>query len=106
MNYSIEDSSAFIKLDGELDHHTLRGIIGGMYDIIDTYLPKTLVIDMGGIRFMDSSGLALVIGGSRRMKELGGKLVIRDVPPQPLKVLSAVGVSRFAVIENTGRLAR
>jgi anti-anti-sigma factor len=59
---------------------------------------------MSGVRFMVSSGLALVIGGNRKMSELDGKVVLRDVPPQPMKVFSAAGINRYVTIENTGRV--
>ena len=63
MRYRIDDSTAVLEVAGELDHHTLRDISLSVTHIIETYLPKTLILDMSGVRFMDSSGLALVIGG-------------------------------------------
>ena len=42
--------------------------------------------------------------GSRKMSELNGRVIIRNVPPQPMKVLGAAGISRFVTIENTGKV--
>lgn len=104
MDYRIDETTATVEIGGELDHHSLRETSMAVNRIIDTYLPKTLVLDMGGVRFMDSSGLALVIGGSRKMSELNGRVIIRNVPPQPMKVLNAAGISRFVTVEHTGKV--
>ena len=104
MDYRIDENTATILIGGELDHHSLREISLSVNRVIDTYLPKTLILDMRDVRFMDSSGLALVIGGSRKMSELNGRVIIRNVPPQPMKVLGAAGISRFVTVENTGKV--
>jgi len=103
LEYRVEDAQALIWIGGEVDHHTLRCISQSVSRIIDTYLPKTLILDMGNVRFMDSSGLALVIGSSRKLGELAGRVVLRNVPPQPMKVFQAAGIARFVTIETTGK---
>lgn len=104
MHYRIDETTATMEIDGELDHHSLREAAGSIGRVIDAYLPKTLVLDMKRVRFMDSSGIALVIGANRKMAELNGRVIIRNVPPQPMKVLSAAGITRFVAIETTGKL--
>ena len=49
---------------------------------------------------MDSSGIAIVISALRKMRELSGRLVLRDVPPQPMKVLRASGMEQIVEIEE------
>ena len=62
-----------IYLAGELDHHEARGAIRSIDELLDEYLPRDCVLDMSGLNFMDSSGIALIIRMSRRMKNLGGR---------------------------------
>lgn len=57
-----------IYLAGELDHHEARGAIRSIDELLDEYLPRDCVLDMSGLSFMDSSGIALIIRMSRRMK--------------------------------------
>lgn len=59
-----------IYLAGELDHHEARGAIRSIDELLDEYLPRDCVLDMSGLSFMDSSGIALIIRMSRRMKIL------------------------------------
>ena len=106
MNYRIEENTAAVEIEGELDHHSLRGISLELQRIIDTCLPKTLVLDLRNVRFMDSSGIALVIGCTRKMSELNGRVILRNVPAQPMKVFDAAGVTRLVAVETTGRLVQ
>ena len=49
---------------------------------------------------MDSRGIAIVIACVRRMRQLRGEVVLRSVPPQPMKVLKAAGIERIAKLEE------
>ena len=67
---------------------------------LDLYLPLFCVLDFRDVTFMDSSGIAVVISTLRRMKALGGKLQLQNLPPQPAKVLQAAGIERIAEIRE------
>ena len=49
-------------LDGEIDHHTASLIRMGIDDAILHKRPEELILDFGGVTFMDSSGIGLVMG--------------------------------------------
>lgn len=88
-----------LRLKGELDHHGARGLIQRAEQEIDTTLPLHLSIDMGGVTFMDSSGIAVVMRCRQRLRELGGTVTLCHVPPQPRKVFDASGISRMVAME-------
>ena len=87
-----------IYLAGELDHHEARGAIRSIDELLDEYLPRDCVLDMSGLSFMDSSGIALIIRMSRRMKNLGGRAWIENPAKQPLRVIDASGIDRLAPV--------
>lgn len=87
-----------IFLAGELDHHEARGAIRSVDELIDDYLPRDCVLDMSGLTFMDSSGIALIIRMSRRMKTLGGRAWIENPAKQPLRVIDASGIDRLVPV--------
>ena len=62
-----------VYLTGELDHHAARCAIHTIDELLDEYLPRDCALDMSGLSFMDSSGIAVIIRVSRRMKNLGGR---------------------------------
>ena len=87
-----------IYLAGELDHHEARGAIPSIDELLDEYLPRDCVLDMSGLSFMDSSGIALIIRMSRRMKNLGGRAWIENPAKQPLRVIDASGIDRLVPV--------
>ena len=88
-----------IQLSGEIDHHGARSMMGQLEDAIAARMPTQLTLDLSGVTFMDSSGIAVLLRAYRRMAELGGALTVANVPPQALKVLRAAGLERIIRFE-------
>ena len=62
-----------IRLSGELDHHSAKGLLRRLDQEIEKALPTQLTLDLSGVTFMDSSGIALLIRARQRMQELGAR---------------------------------
>lgn len=90
-----------LELKGELDHHGAKDVMLRLERELDMALPLQLVLDFGGVSFMDSSGLAVVLRAQRRMAALGGSVAVQRVPPQPRKVFDAAGISRLVAIRSS-----
>ena len=86
-------------LSGEVDHHGARAIMEELNRQIDLELPRELTIDLEGVTFMDSSGIAVLLRAYKRTAELGGALTVRNVPEQAGKVLRAAGLERLMKFE-------
>jgi stage II sporulation protein AA (anti-sigma F factor antagonist) len=56
-------------------------------------------MDLSGVSFMDSSGIAVVLRAHRRMAALGGSLIVTGVPAQARKVFDAAGVPRLVTMQ-------
>ncbi len=82
-------------LSGELDQHEARAAMRSLDELLDAYLPRDLVLDLGELHFMDSSGIALMIRLSRRMKTMGGRMWIENPAKQPKRVIDAAGIDRL-----------
>ena len=67
---------------------------------IDLYMPLCCILDFRDVRFMDSSGIAVVLHTLRRMNTLQGKLLLQNIPAQPYKVLRAAGIEKVAEIRE------
>lgn len=100
MNISTAFSSGrlTIFLSGELDHHDARCTLNTIDELLDEYLPRDCVLDMAGLSFMDSSGIAVIIRTSRRMKALGGRVWIENPAKQALRVIDASGIDRLVPV--------
>jgi stage II sporulation protein AA (anti-sigma F factor antagonist) len=88
-----------LALRGELDHHAALAARSMIRDTVEQDLPGKLVLDLSGLSFMDSSGIALLLRTHRRLTQLGGTLRVIKIPTQPRKVLDAAGVGRLISLE-------
>jgi stage II sporulation protein AA (anti-sigma F factor antagonist) len=89
-------------LVGDLDHHSAKPIRERIDAAIAEHRPTELVLDFGGITFMDSSGIGLVMGRYRLMEELGGKVVVDNAPTTIKKVMRLSGIDKLATINYGG----
>ena len=64
-----------------------------------------LIIDLSAIEHADASGLAVLVGGGRRARLLGGSLRLAAPSPEVARVLSATGINRHLDIFPTVRAA-
>ena len=87
------------ELSGELDHHGARAVMEELDRQIDLALPRELVLDLSGLTFTDSSGIAVLLRAYKRAAELGGAVTVRNVPEQAGKVLRAAGLERLMKFE-------
>ncbi|MGN8897741.1 anti-sigma factor antagonist [Flavonifractor sp. HCP28S3_F3] len=99
MNCRAEDRTLYAAIEGELDHHRAREILSELDRQIDQALPRRLTLDLGGVSFMDSSGLAVLLRARRRMEELNGTLRVTRVPQQAARVLRAAGLDKLIELE-------
>ncbi len=92
------DGRLTVSLGGELDHHGAKAAVDAISEALDRYLPRDLVLDLGELGFMDSSGIAVIVRSYKKVRGAGGRMYIEDTQPQPLKVLDASGIDRMIPI--------
>ena len=90
-----EDRNLRLAVSGEVDHHGARAIMQELDRQVDAGLPRRLTLDLSGVTFMDSSGIAVLLRAYKRTAELGGALTVRNVPEQAGKGLRAAGLERL-----------
>lgn len=92
--YDDEKSKLFLDLDEELDVsscRTLRSIIDGY---IMRYEPRELVMDLTNVKFMDSSGIGLLIGRYNLLKLLDSKMTIVNATKSIKRVLELSNIAK------------
>ena len=91
---------------GELDHHSAGEALLRAEEILEKQLPRDCVLDLSKLRFMDSSGVALILRLHRHLHDLGGRLRVENPAGQPLRVLDISGIDRLVRICTTGKERR
>ena len=92
---AFSDGRLTVSLTGELDQHEARSAMRGLDDLLEEYLPRDLVLDLSGLNFMDSSGIALMIRVHRRIRDMGGRMWIENPAKQPKRVIDTAGIDRL-----------
>ena len=98
LNAKSVDRKLLLELTGEVDHHGARDALRQLELAVDAALPSQLVLDLSGVTFMDSSGIALILRAQQRMQLLDGSVLVCNVPPQARRVLDAAGIGRLVTI--------
>ena len=55
-----KDRRLMAQLSGELDHHGAKAVMEELDRYIDEAMPRELILDLGGLTFTDSSGIAVL----------------------------------------------
>ena len=84
-----------IRLRGEIDHHSSARLRASLDKLIENKRPRRLILDFGNVTLMDSSGIGLVIGRYKTMKECGGELCVRNMCRQTDAVFRVSGIYKI-----------
>ena len=82
-------------ISGELDHHRAKEVMAELDRWIDEALPTQLTVDLAGLSFTDSSGIAVLLRAWRQVGQLGGTTRVVNVPAQAARVLKAAGLDKL-----------
>jgi stage II sporulation protein AA (anti-sigma F factor antagonist) len=92
-----------VRLSGELDHHTSDMVRMQMDEAIQRRQCEHIVLSLKHLQFMDSSGLGVILGRYKLIKQKGGKMAVCDVNPPVHRLLDMSGLFKIMpVYENEG----
>jgi anti-sigma B factor antagonist len=97
---SDEGDYRVLRPQGDLDVYTVGSLRDALGQMISDKTPK-VVVDLDGVPFMDSSGLGALMGGVRRMREIGGDLAVSCTREQHLKLFTITGFGEGVSIAPT-----
>ncbi len=80
-----------VPLTGELDHHTATALRKKL-DRLITATSRGIVLDFSDVTLMDSSGIGLIIGRYKKLREKGCALYVCNLNRQIDKVFSVSGL--------------
>ena len=96
----IDEKSVTAYISGEIDHHNAAGLRNEIDEAVENAYPEILVLDFGGVSFMDSSGIGLVMGRYKLMRNLSGKVIIQNAPKAIKKVMRMAGIEKLLSAEE------
>jgi anti-anti-sigma factor len=61
-----------------------------------------VVLDLGGLAFIDSSGLSVLVANHKRLSDAGCVLVVEGPPPAALRLFEISGLDQLLTIRSDG----
>lgn len=84
-------------IEGDIDHHTAKEIRETIDEYIEKYSPLFLKLDFSEVRFMDSSGIGLIMGRYKLMTSLRGKLKVVNIPKNLERMIKLSGLPTLGI---------
>lgn len=100
VNTEMKETTLNASISGEIDHHNAKGIREEIDCAIEKNRPKELILDMSEVGFMDSSGIGLVMGRYKIMRENGGTVTVQSCIPSIKKVMRLAGLDKVVKIKD------
>lgn len=88
------------RLSGDIDHHSAGEIRRYIDERAQIMKPSVLKLDFGGVPFMDSSGIGLILGRIRLVKLWNGRVVLCNISESVSRMAKMAGVFTFATVER------
>jgi anti-sigma B factor antagonist len=89
-----------VELAGEIDVYTSPKVKDALSELIDRGV-YNLVINLEKVRYIDSTGLGVLIGGLKRVREHGGSVNLVCTNPQIKKIFDITGLVKiFGIFDS------
>lgn len=96
----IKKNVLYVRLDGELDQHTVENLRLRIVELIDKYQIKFLVLNFNKLEFMDSSGVGFIIGRYNRLKRSSGSVILCSLNEHIRRLVMLSGLNKICVIKQ------
>ncbi|HET7521689.1 MAG TPA: anti-sigma F factor antagonist, partial [Bacillales bacterium] len=100
IDLEIKDSVLCIRLEGELDHHTSAELREQVEAALDQGDIRHIVLNLEQLKFMDSSGLGVILGRYKRIKNIGGEMVVCAISPSIKRLFEMSGMFKIIRLEK------
>jgi anti-anti-sigma factor len=88
------ENRALVRVDGEIDLSTAPQLRDLLVDLAERGIIY-VNIDLSGVRFMDSTGIAVLVAEVRRCRHRGGKLLLLEPSVSVARLLHATRLNRI-----------
>ncbi len=83
------------SLSGEIDHHTAKLQREQIDAMLFKRRPEILILDFSGVKFMDSSGIGLIIGRAEICDGIGCRVEITGLSEMLGKLVRLSGIEKI-----------
>jgi stage II sporulation protein AA (anti-sigma F factor antagonist) len=88
-----------VRLKGELDHHTAEKLKKRAIDAIEKHSIKHIILNLQDLTFMDSSGIGVILGRYKQIKNNQGEMVVCAISPSIKRLFEMSGLFKIIKLE-------
>ena len=104
LSFTKVKKSLIVSLEGELDLHTAEEFKTKLITKINAGT-KQLILDLGQVEFIDSSGLGAILSSYKKISSQGGLLTVVNVTPKVRRIFEVSGILRVINIYSSEKEA-
>lgn len=90
---------AVLSVQGEVDVYTAPQFREQLIQLVDQG-QRSILVDLEGVEFLDSTGLGVLVGGLKRVRSHDGDLALVCTQRRILKVLEITGLTKVFTIHD------
>ena len=102
MSVETKNQKLYISMSGDIDHHSAAILREESDKILNREYIKEVVFDFNEIKFMDSSGIGLIMGRYRQASYNNAKVSLTNVPGSIDRMLEMAGI--YSIIKDVHRV--
>jgi anti-sigma B factor antagonist len=91
---------AVLAVQGEVDVYTAPQFREQLIELVDQG-QHSILVDLEGVEFLDSTGLGVLVGGLKRVRSQDGDLALVCTQRRILKVLEITGLTKVFTIHDS-----
>ncbi|AKM19538.1 anti-sigma F factor antagonist [Geobacillus stearothermophilus] len=105
IDLEVKQDVLIVRLSGELDHHTAEELREQVTDVLENRGIRHIVLNLRQLTFMDSSGLGVILGRYKQIKNVGGQMVVCAVSPTVKRLFDMSGLFKIIRFEADEQFA-
>ena len=86
-----------VSIAGTLDVNTAPEL-GGLIDQLVAEKRARVIVDLGGLQLIDSSGVAVLVAMYKRVRAVGGQVTVTNARDQPLAIFKLLRMDKVFLL--------
>ncbi|WP_077621669.1 anti-sigma F factor antagonist [Sediminibacillus massiliensis] len=105
VDFTTKKNVLLVRLSGELDHHASEELRKEWKEAIRASETKHVILNLGDLSFMDSSGLGVILGRYKEVMQIGGEMIVCSISPEVKRLFDMSGLFKIVRLEQNEEYA-
>lgn len=90
-----------VRVEGELDMHVANQFRERVDHALETSGVKHVLFNLEAVRFVDSSGLGVILGRYKKINAAGGNVLVTNIQTSVLQIFELSGLLKIIKLYNS-----